>query len=617
MTSALIEALETRCLLSATADIPNLSIDQGLLLPSGRRLLDNDYNSVIAINADGTLDSTFGTNGAASVPGVMLGGARQGIYVSPFAVADDGDILVAGFVSGGGSVVAFHPDGSLDTSFADGGVASIQMGTDSGFFALSVQADGKIVAVGESFVQNVGEFAAARFNSNGSPDAQFNGSGLINVALQDKDGFLSSDLADAIAIEADGGILVGGTVTSTSPTTASGAAQTDPQSAFGLIRLNTDGTLDEQFGADGKTVTHFGSTTGGLAALLPASMNSLLVRNDGEILAVGTGTNHQISVALFKADGSLDINYGIGGRVLINATSGRPENVRLTSDGGLEVLGLNDESFVWSKVDASGHWLEGPVTAADPTPPPAFQSASDITATQPSLYDRSDDAPLPDPTSSEPVVISLVTDTQPAQITLPAPMPPAIATETLIATFTTVTGTGTSAALVGGHATIDWGDGSTPNDGMIEPVLKHAALTGVVGGHQYANSGFYKIHVTLTADSFVRVLTRTVHVKARTSNGRAIHVPVSQPFTQVVGRISAAALSSIGNGVTLDIQIDWGDGSDLSDGTLTKRRHGYVILGTHTYQQAGHYEVAAMVSNVFFEQPSNAGTLSVSSVTSA
>src|SRR5438093_12045130 len=77
----------------------------------------------------------------------------------------------------------------------------------------------------------------------------------------------STDIANAVALQSDGKLVVAGTTFKNNDSTSED---------FAIIRYNVDGTLDTTFGANGKVRTDFP----GLAAVA----SSVLVQPDGKIL---------------------------------------------------------------------------------------------------------------------------------------------------------------------------------------------------------------------------------------------------------------------------------------------------------------------------------------------
>ena len=159
------------------------------------------------------------------------------------------------------TLVRYNTDGSLDTSFGGTGKVTTDFGSDDSAASVAIQADGKIVAAGSSANTSDFDFALARYDSDGSLDTSFGGTGKVMT-----DFMASYDFADSIAIEADGKIVAAG--------------YTDPPiSDFALARYNSDGSLDTSFGGTGKITTDFSRSE--------AQARSVAIQADGKIVAAG------------------------------------------------------------------------------------------------------------------------------------------------------------------------------------------------------------------------------------------------------------------------------------------------------------------------------------------
>jgi uncharacterized delta-60 repeat protein len=163
---------------------------------------------VARFNSDGTLDTTFGVNG-------ITGTSTPDIWeqANDIAVQPDGRIVVIGQIKPAGMepvrflVMRLDADGTLDTGFGTNGVAETALFSDENDHATAVtlQSDGRIVVVGQNANLGQPDFAIARYNVDGSLDADFAEDGMTTV-----DFFGSVDAARAVAITTDGGILVAG-----------------------------------------------------------------------------------------------------------------------------------------------------------------------------------------------------------------------------------------------------------------------------------------------------------------------------------------------------------------------------------------------------------------------
>ncbi|MBV9210223.1 MAG: hypothetical protein JOZ52_06315, partial [Acidobacteria bacterium] len=250
--------------------------------------------------AVGDLDSSFGNGGM-----VLMDFSTHDDYGHGIAVQPDGKIVFVGqsgvYPLFHSAVLRFMPDGSFDQSFGDGGsvVAELDGGGDS-LYAVAVQPDGKIVAAGSLLHDNFTlGFVVARFNPNGSLDTSF-GTGGKTVTT-----FGSNATVYALALQPDGKIILAGD---------SGTGYDITLRDFTLVRYNSDGNLDQTFGSNGKVITHFegGYNTGSratTAALLP----------DGKLLVAGTfkpdtGVPARFALARYNSDGSLDTTFGTNGK---------------------------------------------------------------------------------------------------------------------------------------------------------------------------------------------------------------------------------------------------------------------------------------------------------------
>ncbi len=142
----------------------------------------NETFTIVRYNANGTLDTSFGGDGVVSTD-IHPGDDRA--YT--MTLQDDDKILLSGYSSGGPTgkdfaLVRYDTDGSLDATFdGDGKVTVPIASSDEEANSVTVQADGKIVAVGLSstgmFTEN---FQVLRFNSDGSLESNFD-TGLLGA----------------------------------------------------------------------------------------------------------------------------------------------------------------------------------------------------------------------------------------------------------------------------------------------------------------------------------------------------------------------------------------------------------------------------------------------------
>ncbi|MDQ1518225.1 MAG: hypothetical protein QOE80_4055 [Actinomycetota bacterium] len=266
-----------------------------------------------AIAAPGDLDLQFGTGGVLSTD---FGGTYDWAYAA--AVQPDGGIVAAGVTNGAGTydfaLTRYHPDGSTDPSFGDGGKVTTDFGTSFDWaYAAVIQPDGKIVAGGVTDASGSRDFALARYNPDGSLDPGFGTAGLVIANLRP----LSADTIFGLALQPDGKILAGGT---TFPDTVA----LRPNGDFMLARYTADGSPDATFGVGGVVTTDFGKESWDEA-------RALALQPDGSILLGGSTNNGSGPGVLFGADnlalarytrqGILDASFGNGGKVVVDGGS--------------------------------------------------------------------------------------------------------------------------------------------------------------------------------------------------------------------------------------------------------------------------------------------------------
>ena len=295
----------------------------GKLVLAGTSGTPGDF-SVVRLNADGSLDPTFDGDGRAAVD---FGGTDQAFAVARQA---DGKLVVVGqsSVDNDVAVARLNPDGSLDDEFDGDGKKRFGYAGYDGAQAVAVQPDGKIVIAGFGGPDTV--LAVTRLNPDGSFDTGFDGDGTSGAD------FGGSDSATAVALQPDGKILVSGT-TSEPNTWFTGD--------FAIARFKPDGSLDTTFNFDGKTTINFGGWDGAYAAAL---------QSNGKIVLAGFGAGDSLNVAVARlnADGSRDTSFDGDGKKTFGGGVGRA--VLLQPDGKLVIAGYANLDFAAWRLNANG-----------------------------------------------------------------------------------------------------------------------------------------------------------------------------------------------------------------------------------------------------------------------
>lgn len=285
-----------------------------------------DDFTVVQYNSDGSLDTNFDTDGKAISPWSHFPSVARAI-----AIQSDGKLIVVGDSNNLFAVVRFNTNGTLDTSFGNYGKTRINFGGFSSAKAAVVQPDGKIVIVGSNIQQSLvdSNFAIARLNSNGSIDTTFDFDGLKTVSFGSQ-----QDEANAVTISSTGNIFVGGMANV-------GFNLWD----YGVISLFSNGSFDTGFDFDGKVTTNILGVS--------ERINSIVIQPDGKIIAAGyafTGifdvsgaALNNFAVVRYNANGSLDTTFGTGGIVTtaISSNDSKSYSALLQPDGKIVVVGAN------------------------------------------------------------------------------------------------------------------------------------------------------------------------------------------------------------------------------------------------------------------------------------
>jgi uncharacterized delta-60 repeat protein len=317
-----------------------------------------DYFALARYNSDGTLDSTFGSGGLAVATPV----GSIGDQVTGLALMGNGQLVVSGSINLTGNdefaAARFNADGSLDTSFGDSGFAhaSFSSGSSDDANAVVVRADGSVILAGSTFAIGKGtHIGVMRFTSGGVLDGTFDSDGKVTLSLTSQ----SVDVAQATALQADGKLLVAGFST--------GAGTFD----FSTFRLNNDGSVDTSFGAGGHVTTSFAPA--GHVATNQAT--SVAVEGDGKIIVGGLTQDDQgtasgltnFALVRYNTDGSLDTSFGTAGTTVTDL-AGRDDNayaITFQTDGKFVVVGSTDAGTNLNDFVVARY--QGDVVAVPPT----------------------------------------------------------------------------------------------------------------------------------------------------------------------------------------------------------------------------------------------------------
>ena len=312
-------------------------VAQSLVIQSNGRIVVAGFSgssfALVRLNTNGTLDNSF------DVDGKVLTAGGKGFDV---ALQADGKIIVTGNITSGGvdddfAVIRYNSDGSLDTSFDTDGIVTTNISFWYDFAkSVVIQSDGKIVVAGDFRNGSQYDFAVVRYNADGSLDTSFDTDGIVTTDLTFTS-TQSNDLAYSAVIQPDGKIVVGGVSSPSGDNyfafvryntngSLDGSFDSDGkvviQGGFGLgiasqsdakfiitgyhsvgtgnprqiklARINGNGSVDGAFGSSGLVTTTVGTSSEG---------HGVAVQTDGRIIVVGqsyNGSNYVVSLARYN-----------------------------------------------------------------------------------------------------------------------------------------------------------------------------------------------------------------------------------------------------------------------------------------------------------------------------
>jgi uncharacterized delta-60 repeat protein len=263
---------------------------------------------VARLRPNGLLDKTFSADGKLTFnwgAGFLVAIGVAGVIALP-----TGKLLVGGYSgpeTGNMQAARLNANGSLDTSFGTGGIATADFGGDEFANAMARQANGRILLAGRSqptFTSDPPTAVVARLRANGALDPDFGGDGRVSLG--------AGNLV-AVLVQEDRKILVAG-----QPSEGGGSHR--------VTRLNTNGSIDTGFGSAGTATIDIGVSDAALQA-------------DGRIVVVASASDG-FGVARLNPDGSRDTTFGNAGNATVEfGATGLAFATALQPNGRIVVAG--------------------------------------------------------------------------------------------------------------------------------------------------------------------------------------------------------------------------------------------------------------------------------------
>lgn len=360
------------------------------------RLDDNNYNynqypfTIVRLNQDGTEDQSFGNNGVARVNIYNNNNYYYYNYSEARAVSiqSDGKIVVAGnayyqdynynYGSYVFTVIRLNSDGSIDNSFGGGdGIAQFNPSYNNSYGSevtdVVVQNDGRILVAGSAYDYTYNyygyttwSYAMVRFNPDGTHDNSYNGgTGVFRYSF-DQDNYYDPyygyyspyAFCQDIALTNDGKVIMNGVARTYN--NQYNYNYYNERYSYGVVRVNTDGTLDPSFNGSGSVKLdvfpydynnyYYGYAQG--RGVTVQADNKIVVSGFGYDYSNGDYTREYYVVGVFRlnTDGSLDNSFDGDGQKNFSLRRGELTNTNdyntYTYNHPYSILIQNDQKIL-------------------------------------------------------------------------------------------------------------------------------------------------------------------------------------------------------------------------------------------------------------------------------
>jgi uncharacterized delta-60 repeat protein len=299
------------------------------------------------------LDPSFDTDGKLSLTGSPFSGV---------ALQSSGQIIAVGTSGGDFLVARYNPDGSLDTTFGTAGTRKLDFGGTDTAKAVAIDSSNRIIVVGSTTSGT--NMAVARLTANGAPDNSFDTDGLLTIDFGG-----TGDAANAVAIDKAGNIVVAGTtgtnfaIARLTPAAGAldGAFDTDGKQTVDLLGtdiangvaiqangnivvagttgtdfavarlLGTNGSPDNTFDSDGKFAFDLGGVDVAHAVAIDANGNIVLAGNNGGDMVV---------IRLAGVNGAFDPSFDTDGKKFVDVSGADDARaLQIQADGRILLIG--------------------------------------------------------------------------------------------------------------------------------------------------------------------------------------------------------------------------------------------------------------------------------------
>lgn len=311
--------------LYASAILPGDEILLAGSTATNSRLSDANF-AVVKLKKDGAIDSAFATNGRLTTDFQNRADVATSIALNGNKFIVAGTTYSVNFTEPTFAIAQYNLDGTIDKSFGNNGKLIITFGTNNAEAkSIAIQPDGKIIIGGtiSDPVSGEADFVLVRTDQNGILDKSFGSTGKVILDLN------QSDYLNALVLQPDNKLLAAG---------ATNDSVDIYNKQFLIVRLNINGTPDSSFNGNGIVITDYqnGEQNG---------IEAIGLETDGKIIVSGptynNATDFGFLVAAYNTNGTLDASFGTNGftKTLFENATAACYGQAIQNDGKILVVG--------------------------------------------------------------------------------------------------------------------------------------------------------------------------------------------------------------------------------------------------------------------------------------
>jgi uncharacterized delta-60 repeat protein len=254
--------------------------------------------AMICLNPNGTLNTSFGIGGVFSIDIDSSEDYARKILLTPTHIILAGNTKTPGFSTNRLAVVRCDYNGVIDLSFGISGIGLIANGQSLTCWSAAKGSNGDLILAGDAYISNTYYPMIAKFSSTGAVATTFATNGVwVNMAMNAR--YFDVDFQNTQMI------LSGN----------NGASLTD---LLLEARMEATAALNTSFGTGGQTIINLNQSD---------TYYEVIFHPDGKILACGTtgtagiGAARDFVVSRFNSNGTIDPTWGTNGHTVTSIFS--------------------------------------------------------------------------------------------------------------------------------------------------------------------------------------------------------------------------------------------------------------------------------------------------------